>query len=113
MTDTSIPLTSQEKVAGAVAYIFPFFPHITGVKTDFSLFHAKQSLILWCIALFFIIFQGILLYIWWMVSIILMVTSAWCIYMAYQGEKFVIPILGEKMESIYSTTGLARFFTTK
>jgi uncharacterized membrane protein len=34
---------SQERLAGALAYIFFFFPMILGTKTEFTMFHSKQS----------------------------------------------------------------------
>jgi uncharacterized membrane protein len=38
-------ITSQEKIAAALAYLFFWMPVVMKVKTEFTIFHMKQGLI--------------------------------------------------------------------
>jgi len=44
-------VTSQEKLAGALAYLFFPIPMMMNAKTEFTMFHAKQSFALICVGL--------------------------------------------------------------
>lgn len=79
------------------------------VKTDFTMFHAKQSLVLLCISIlaYFIPFFG------WILLIVIFFVSLWALYQAYLGHKFVLPVIGENMDTILSKIGLIKFFSVK
>jgi uncharacterized membrane protein len=47
-------ITSQEKIAAALSYLFFWIPVLMKVKTEFTIFHMKQGLMfhmLWLIAM--------------------------------------------------------------
>jgi uncharacterized membrane protein len=82
-------LPNQERIAGALAYILFFIPFLMKVKTDFTMFHAKQSLIMALIT--FIV--SFIPFIGWIFHIVIMITVLWCAYQAFLGNKFIIPVL--------------------
>ena len=103
------PLQGQERIAGALAYIFFIIPMLMGTKTDFTMFHAKQSLML----LFCVILASFVPFLGWLISLCIVLISLWSLYQAYLGNKFVIPVLGENMDNLYSKIGLLPFFSVK
>lgn len=88
MTSLNTP-SSQDRIAGLLAYVFFLIPMIMGKKTDFTMFHAKQSLMLLFIGILgmFVPFFGGL------ISFSVFVVSIWCMYQSYLGNKSVIPFL--------------------
>ena len=121
--NTPTPLQSQERIAGALSYIFFAIPMLMKTKTDFSMFHAKQSLM---ILLFLIgLYLVSLLVVWipfvgvffmvlrWMIHILVCLVALWAAYQAYLGNKFILPVIGEQMDTLLSKIGVLRFFSTK
>lgn len=107
--NTSPSLQSQERVAGVLAYILFFIPMLMGVKTEFTMFHAKQSFLLMVISIlsFFIPFFGGIL------GFVVFVVSLWCMYQTYLGNKFLIPYIANNMDIVYSKIGILSFFSVK
>ena len=121
--NTPTPLQSQERIAGALSYIFFAIPMLMKTKTDFSMFHAKQSLM---ILLFLVgLYLVSLLVVWipfvgvffmvlrWMIHILVCLVALWAAYQAYLGNKFILPVIGEQMDTLLSKIGVLRFFSTK
>lgn len=79
------------------------------VKTDFTMFHAKQSLVL----LFVSIIAYFVPWIGWILLVVISLISLWALYQAYLGNKFVLPVIGENMDTILSKIGLIDFFSVK
>jgi uncharacterized membrane protein len=82
---------------------------LMGTKTDFTMFHAKQSLLLLVLS----IIGWIVPFIGWILMVIVFFVSVWAAYQAYLGNKFVIPYLGDNMDIVYSKIGLLQFFSVK
>lgn len=90
----NMTITGQEKVTGALSYIVFFLPLLLSEKTDFTLFHARQSFgifLLWTLGfiLSYIPFIGGLLSK--VLFIILAIMSIFLAIKAYQGERFLVP----------------------
>ncbi len=85
----------EENVAGALCYFFGWltglFFILTEKKSDFVKFHAWQSVITFGI-LTVLSFVPLLNFIIWFLSLFLW---AFLMYKAYQGEKFMMPAVGE------------------
>ena len=121
--NTTSTLQSQERVAGALSYIFFFIPMLMNIKTDFTMFHAKQSFMilasliaLWVVSLVFVwipIIGVFFMLLRWLVHILVLVVALWAAYQAYLGNKFILPVIGEKMDTLLSKIGLINFFSTK
>ena len=80
-----------------------------GTKTDFTMFHAKQSLLLLVLS----IIGWFLPWIGWIMIVISFFIAVWAAYQAYLGNKFVIPYLGDNMDIVYSKIGILPFFSVK
>jgi uncharacterized membrane protein len=108
---------SQERVAGALAYIFFAIPMLMGTKTDFTMFHAKQSFMIFLAMIVVSVLSSILPWMFaWIISIIWLVVTVvvlWSLYQAYLGNKFVIPVIGEQMDVLLSKTNMMSLFSTK
>lgn len=83
---TANTIASQEKLAGALSYVFFFFPMILGTKTEFTMFHSKQSF-----GLFLVLVIGKILSViplvgetlFWMISLIIVILDLIFGYKAY------------------------------
>ncbi len=100
---------SKERVAWALAYLLFFIPMLMDVKTESTMFHAKQSFAL-CIAA---IVAGLIPFIGVILTWIIGLVALWSAYQAYMGNKFAIPLLSEKMDMVYARIGLTNFFSVK
>lgn len=96
--NTPSSLTNQEKVASALGYIFFIIPFLMGVKTEYSMFHAKQSF-----AIFILMVIGSIIpvaFIAGIVNLILFLVLLYSALQAYSGNKYVIPFVGEHIDAI-------------
>jgi uncharacterized membrane protein len=101
--DTPNTISSQERIAGLLAYILFFIPMLMGVKTEFSMFHAKQSFMIlivlvavWIVSAIFVlipIIGWLLVFVLWVMQVLAMIMILWSAYRAYLGYKFIIPYL--------------------
>ena len=106
-------VTSQEKLAGALAYLLFPIPMIMNVKTEFTVFQSKQSFGLFCISIIamiigFIPFIGG--FIRFIICLGLFVVGCWSAYQAYLGNKFVVPGITEYTNMAIAKLGIAQFF---
>ncbi|MDQ5968679.1 MAG: hypothetical protein QG561_589 [Patescibacteria group bacterium] len=106
-------ISSQEKIVGALSYIFFYIPFIMGVKTEFTLFHSRQAFVFNCIfvlAIFVGFFPYIGLFLRWVTFLSLFVFGAWAAYQAYLGNKFTVPYIGENANNIIAKIGISHLF---
>lgn len=113
-TTPASTVSSDERFFAAMAYFGPLFVFTLVVKpkSDFCRFHSRQSMVLFLITFFVLV---MLLSISWLGSLLtlsLFAAYILCIYNAYHGILFKLPIVSElagkiNIESLYGKAGVA------
>ncbi|MFN7159986.1 MAG: DUF4870 domain-containing protein [Candidatus Gracilibacteria bacterium] len=94
-------ITESEKMVAAIGYVsfLCLLPLILKRDSNFAQFHGKQALLLaifWFAARYFLMFIPFLSYFQLLEPIVIV----YCMYSAYQGNYFKIPILGDEAEKL-------------
>ena len=107
--ETPSTVSSQEKLAGALASFLFFIPLLMNVKTPFVVKYMKQG--------FMINIIEILLSVWmlgWLFGLInlaLFIASIFLALQAFAGKDYVITFLYENAEKLIQTLNISNIFT--
>ncbi len=114
MTPITSNVSSQEKLAAALASIVFFIPLLMNVKTPFVVKYMKQwfliniiSLVIGIVGSFLWFLYGIL----GLLNIVCIWTSLFLAYQAYLGKDHVITVIYDNSEKLIQTIGISNWFT--
>ncbi len=100
-------VSSDEKLLGAIAYIFLLFlvPLLGKRESEFAQFHAKQGLIL-AIAWFVLMILGMIPFLGWLIimplgSLFLILLTVLGILNAMTGKTVELPVIGRYARNIH------------
>lgn len=109
-------VSSQEKLAGALAAFLFFIPLLMNVKTPFVIKYMKQGFAINVVELFIAIVASVL----WMLSpllglvnMALFIASIFLALQAFSGKDYVITFLYENAEKLIQTLGVVDMFSPK
>lgn len=100
-------LPSNERVAGALSYVFFLIPVFLEAKTEFTVFHMKQSLFL----LVSVIIGSSLPFIGGAIASVWLFATGFLAWQAYLGERFDLPYVYPYIEKAVVKLNLTSFFT--
>ena len=98
-TPTAGSQAGQDRVAAFVAALIFFAPVFMKVKTEFVMFYARQSFVLFLISACLTIIGTFVPFIS-LLNYVVVATNIWCAIQAYQGSKFAVPIIADQVNMI-------------
>lgn len=107
---------SQEKVAAALSYIFFVIPmFMKNMKTEYVMWHSKQSFFIFLATIFLLIIRWILGFVYLgfiaiIAQVICTVMALYALYEAYQWNKYKIPFIWENMNAWIAKMNLTNMF---
>ena len=100
---------SQDRIAGALAYIFFLIPVLMEQKTEYVCFHMKQSFFFFVI----VVIAGFIPFFGHMISVLIFFHVVFLMWKAYNGEKFVVPYIAGYPEKLIQLLGIGSLFIPK
>ncbi len=113
-TPTSSLVSSQEKLAAALASFLFFVPLLMNVKTPFVVKYMKQG---FAINVVEILISLVASFLWMLspilglVNLALFITSIFLAFQAFAGKDYMIGLLYENAEKLIQTLGISNLFT--
>ena len=114
MKTTPSMVSSQEKLAGALASFVFFVPLLMNMKTPFVVKYMKQGFIINVIEVIIAIIGSFLWFLFGIIGLlnaICMITSLFLAFQAFSGKEHIIDVLYTNSEKLISTLGLSALFT--
>lgn len=108
-------LSSQEKVAAALASFLFFIPLFMDMKTPFVVKYMKQGFFINLVQVVVMIVSSFV-YWWWyrffsFVNLACFLTSLFLALQAFSGKEFVIAFVHDTAESVIKALGISNLFT--
>lgn len=112
--ETPSTVSSQEKLAGALASFLFFIPLLMNVKTPFVVKYMKQGFMINIIEILLSVITSFLWMLGWLFGLInlaLFIASIFLALQAFAGKDYVIAFLYENAEKLIQTLNISNIFT--
>lgn len=114
--ETPNTVSSQEKVAAALASFVFFIPLFMDLKTPFVVKYMKQGFLINIVQILLMILSSF--WIWYLyrffsvVNLLAFLTSVFLALQAFSGKEFKIPFFYETADKLINTLGMANLFSS-
>lgn len=114
MTPTFTTVSSQEKLAGALASFVFFIPLLMNMKTPFVVKYMKQGFLINVVEVAIAVIGSFLWFLFGIIgllNIICMITSLFLAFQAFSGKVHIIDIIYSNSEKLIRSLGISNLFT--